>query len=422
MASYDLDSSDGSQQVTQGTSPWVVSQSFDKSQTDAFGRQRVNIPQLITALHFTQSGHDFLMNTSTTGTASATFSPANSALRLSLGTASGDSVIRQTKRYVKYNPGIGYISTFALAPGAKKTNVRKDWGMFDNLNGCFFHQSGTALSVVTRTNASGSPVDTAVDQADWNLDKLDGTGPSGLTLDETKHQLWIIDYIWHGAGPVRFGVHIGGKLIYVHQVLSGNTLALPFTRSPVLPLRVEVTNTGTSASTTNLDIVCMTVASENGASELIPSYAFHGSNGLTAKSVSQTYIPLLSIRPRTTHNGIINRTPIVPVNFDIFTNATYLNYRIVLNPTLTGASFAGVNTFSAVELDTSATAFTGGTVISDGYTTNTTKGGVKISDTLEQFLLGLNIAGNTADILTIVAAASANNNPTYATISWSEFQ
>ncbi len=422
MAISDLDSADGVQQVSQATSPWVVSQSFDKAQTDAFGRQRVNIPNMITSLHFTQSSHDFLMNTTTTGTASATFSPAESALRLSVGTASGDSVIRQTKRYVKYNPGIGYVFTFALAVGAKKTNVRKDWGVFDNLNGFFFHQSGTALAIVTRSNASGSAVDTVVNQSSWNLDKLDGTGASGLTLDETKHQLWVIDHIWHGAGPVRFGVHIGGKIIYVHQVVSGNTLTLPFTRSPVLPLRVELTNTGTSASTTNFDVVCMTATAENGASDLVPSYSFHASNGLTSKSVSTSYIPLLSIRPRTTHNTIVNRTPIVPNTYDIFTNAAYLNFRIVLNATLTNANFAAVNTFSAVEFDTAATAYTGGTVISDGYTTNTTKGSVRIADTLEQFLLGLNIAGNTADILTIVAAASANNNPTYSVISWSEFQ
>ncbi len=424
MATWDLDSADGVQQVSQASTsnPWIISSEYGKAANDVFGRARVNIPRIITSLHFAQSSHDFLMNSSTTGGATITHTPASSSITLSCGTASGDTAIRQTKRYVKYNAGIGYIFTFAANLGAKKTNVRKRVGIFDSLNGAFFEQDGSNLKVVVRTSQSGSAVDTAVNQSSWNLDKLDGTGASGLTLDETKHQLWVIDHIWHGAGPVRFGVHIGGKLIYVHQVLSGNTLTIPFMRTPVLPLRLEIENTGTAASSTSITAVCVTATAENGSTDVVPSYSFHVSNGLTSKSVSGTYIPLLSIRPKLLLNSIINRTPVVPDNFDIFTSAAYLNYRLVLNPTLTGSSFSSVNDFSAVEYDTSATAYSGGTVISNGYTTNTTKGGIKITDVLDQFLLGLNIAGDSADILTIVAASNSNNQPTYSTISWSEYQ
>lgn len=413
MATWDLDSSDGTQDVN------IIP---TRESADAFGRQRVNIPHLITSLHFAQSSHEFLINTATTGGGTVTHTPATSSRNANVGTSSGDSAIIQTKRHVKYNPGLGYIFTIAANVGAKKTNVEKRWGLFDSLNGMFFYQTGSVIGVGIRTNESGSVVNTLIPQSSWNIDKLDGTGESGLTLDESKHQLWVIDHIWHGAGPVRFGLHIGGKIIYVHQIFSGNTLTIPFTRTPVLPLRVEISNVGTSASSSSIRVVCFTASAENGSADLLPSYNFHASMGLTQKLVSQTYIPLISIRPKLLLSGIVNRSPILPDIFDVFTSAAYLNFQAVLNPTLTGASFVSVNDFSAVEFDISATAYSGGTIITQGYTTNVTKGGIKITENLEQYLLGLNIAGDTADILTIVAASTSNNNITFATISWNEFQ
>jgi hypothetical protein len=51
-------------------------------------------------------------------------------------------------------------------------------------------QNGTTISFVLRTATSGSPSDArTVNQADWNGDKLDGTGDSGYTLDITKAQI-----------------------------------------------------------------------------------------------------------------------------------------------------------------------------------------------------------------------------------------
>lgn len=411
--------------VAQGTNPWAVSidVATGKPTVDAFGRNRVCIPSLITSLHFANTTHDLYMNSSASGTGAVSHNAATSSIRLTTGgTASGASIVRQTKRYVKYNPGLSYIYTIAANVGAKKTNVRKRWGVYDALNGYFFEQDGSNLKIVTRTNASGSAVDTAVNQSSWNLDKLDGTGASGITLDESKHQLWVIDYIWHGAGPVRFGVHIGGRIIYVHQVLAGNTLASPFTRTAINPIRFEIENTGTAASATTMDVVCITSASEDGGNRLVPAYQFSASNGQTAKSVSTSLIPIISIRPKLTLNSLVNRAPIVPISFEVLTAAPYLDYYLVINPTLTGSSFVSVGANSCVEYDTSATAYSGGTVVYSGYTTNAAKGGGGIADVEDLVLLGLDIAGATADILTIVARANNNNNSTYAAIRWDEFQ
>ena len=47
--------------------------------------------------------------------------------------------------------------------------------------------------------------DIRVPQSQWNIDKADGTGPSGFVLDITKIQMAYIDYSWYGAGKIRFG-------------------------------------------------------------------------------------------------------------------------------------------------------------------------------------------------------------------------
>ena len=56
----------------------------------------------------------------------------------------------------------------------------------------------TQFAVVSKT------IDTRISQSQWNLDKMDGTGPSGYNLDLSKMQMFFIDYAWYGAGTVRW--------------------------------------------------------------------------------------------------------------------------------------------------------------------------------------------------------------------------
>lgn len=410
---FDLNSADGTQEIE-----------FRRAAKDAFGRLRISTPETLISISYANGSHDLLHNAITSDGGSIAYNSSSSSVRLSVPTTSGASAIRATRRYVRYNPGRSYLFTFALNVGAKKANVRKRWGAFDDLNGCFFEDNGTNLCVVVRTNASGSAVDTAIPQSSWNIDKLDGTGESGITLDQTKHQLWVIDHIWHDAGPVRFGVHINGEIRYVHEIVSGNVSTSHFVRSPIFPLRYEIVNTGTAASDTSIDCACVTATIENGHSDLVSTYSFSGSNGTKAKIVSKNvYTPLLSIRPKLTLNGNIFRGPVFPESLDVATAAAFLHIQLVLSPTLTGASFASVNASSGVEIDTSATASSGGTVLYETYATSGSgKASAFIGAAIDQFVLGLDIAGNTADILTVQARATVNNQATYASLKWKEFQ
>ena len=101
-------------------------------------------------------------------------------------------------------------------------------------------------------------------QSDFNLDKLDGTGPSGYTVDLNRMQMVFIDYSWYGAGKVRYGIRSNkGKIIYFHELYNNNVNNKAYMRSGNLPGRFEITSrskrgkivNSIPAQNTNLDVI-----------------------------------------------------------------------------------------------------------------------------------------------------------------------
>jgi hypothetical protein len=86
-------------------------------------------------------------------------------------------------------------------------------------------------------------VDLKYPQSIWNMDRCDGTGPSGYNLDLSKMQMFYLDYSWYGAGYIRFGFRASdGNIVYCHKILNNNTNYEAYMRSGNLPGRYE-TNT-----------------------------------------------------------------------------------------------------------------------------------------------------------------------------------
>lgn len=84
-----------------------------------------------------------------------------------------------------------------------------------------------------------------VPQSQWNMDKMDGTGPSGYNLDISKMQMAYIDYTWYGAGFIRFGLRaVNGDIVYCHKMPNNNVNTSAYMRSGNLPGRFESTNYG----------------------------------------------------------------------------------------------------------------------------------------------------------------------------------
>jgi hypothetical protein len=111
-------------------------------------------------------------------------------------------------------------------------------------------------------------VDFKVPQSDWNIDKMDGTGPSGVTVDLSKMQMFYLDYAWYGAGAIRFGFKDErGEVVYCHRMTHANVKTEAYMRSGNLPARYEAAAdapvTKLSATLSNVDTT-MSVASTVG--------------------------------------------------------------------------------------------------------------------------------------------------------------
>ncbi|NDE04866.1 MAG: hypothetical protein EB003_09485, partial [Flavobacteriia bacterium] len=191
------------------------SNSSSSTSFDAFGRLRMSEPYTLF-----DSSHRYADNglwaTASGVSGYAQFNQSQGLIDLNVVSGSGSYVTRETKRVFSYQPGksILNLNTFVMSPA--KTGLRQRIGYFGDDNGMFLELNGSTLSFVKRSSVTGSIADTAVNQADWNGDKLDGTGASGITLDITKAQILWMDLEWLGVGSVRMGFVINGKFILCH--------------------------------------------------------------------------------------------------------------------------------------------------------------------------------------------------------------
>jgi len=393
---------------------------------DAFGRLRVAQPVALFDAQFQYDTQPLLFQTSVVGSGSVAKTANESSLTLSTGgTTSTWGAVNQTKLYMRYEPGKSQQIVMTAVLGVKKSNVRSRIGYFDTNDGVYFEMDGAdGASVNVRTSTSGSPVESVhVLQANWNFDPMDGTGVSGVVLDFSKAQIFVIDLQWLGEGRVRYGFFVNGVLLICHQYYAANVIDSPYMNTANLPCRAEIFNTSTAATTTTMKQVCMTVATEGG-SEYPQAYNFVASNGTTSITIS-TRRTVLSIQPKTTFNSITNRTKITPTAVTVLTSSGSVYWELVYNPTLTGTpSWTSVDANSGVNYDVANTTLTGGTVIASGFSSGAgdTARGTNIEPLIGAVPLTLDYAGSTADILSIVCTAFTGSVVTNAHMDWTEIR
>jgi hypothetical protein len=355
----------------------------DSSSLDSFGRLRVSMSHTLfdsqqeygldtlriwdAAANGTLSYSTGASDGSITDGAGNSVGPRNANTRMvpiTCSATNGHYSILQSRQYIWYIPGKSHLvfMTGIFATGASAT-----------------------ASFVRRTSTSGSVVDNSVAQASWNIDKMDGTGVSGINIDFTKTQILFISAQWLGVGRVIVGFDVDGVLAPAHEFLNANSLTLPYTQSFNLPVRFEAqtVTTTTVASVGYFDnangiflktvtpvaggtinFVCCSVQTEAG--EELRGFPISASNGVTTIGVT-TRRPILSIRPKATYNSLTNRAHIdlEEIAVTAQTNAAY--WELVIGGTLTGASFASVGAGSIAESDVAATAITGGVSIIKGF-------------------------------------------------------
>jgi hypothetical protein len=381
--------------------------------TDAFNRFRVSEPfGLFDAKQVLDNSPQFY-GTILAGSGTAPHSTDKAGTTMTLTTASGDSVIRQSLSYIPYQPGRSQQIFITGVMGSIKANVRQRIGYFDTDNGIFFEQDGTNLKVVRRTHVSGSPVDNAVNQSAWNIDKLDGTGRSGVTLDTSKNQIFVFDFGWLGVDFIRFGFVINGEIIYCHAIYNSNVLTDVWCSMPFLPVRWEITNTGTAASGTTMLQVCSAVFSEGGADALgLLGSANTGNTQVAVTNVTPT--PILSVRLKTG----FKRAVLVPLDFTVAVrSADYFYADIYVGGTLSGGAAVVTAVTDAVESVTGNTTLTGGRKIG-GFVASSQNRDVG-GDLKSQRYVASDISG-TPELLSVVITPLTGNSNYHAVINWRE--
>ena len=401
----------------------IVPESVGPMAVDAFGRQRVSNP-----LTLFDSSHRYrdngLWSTTTNSGGTAVFSIDEGLINLNVTTTSGSRVYRETNKVFAYQPGKSLLvfNTFVMAPA--QTNLRQRVGYFGVDNGIYVQLNNNTLSFVERSIVTGSVTETVVNQSSWNVDKLDGTGPSGITLDITKAQIFFMDIEWLGEGTVRVGFVIDGIFILCHRFNHANLITSTYITTACLPLRYEIANTGTTAIASTLKQVCSTVISEGGY-ELRGAQQSIGTPITTPRSfaVAGTYYPIVGIRLKTTALDAI----VIPTATSILGLGNGKNYawRLIQSGVITGGSWVSAGTDSSVEYNITGTSSAGGRVLASGYINSSNQASPSIN-ILKEALFGTQLErdGQTATPYEFIIEAAIDTTGgtlgMYASVDWEE--
>jgi hypothetical protein len=302
-----------------------------------------------------------------------------------------------------------------------KARLTQRVGYYGVGNGYYLEQVGTTVQFVERSSVTGSVINTPVLQANWNGDKLDGTGASGLTLDLTKAQILFSDFEWLGVGSVRVGFIINGQYIICHTFHHANLITSTYITTASLPIRYEIFNTAGTSSSSVLKQICSTVISEGGY-ELRGLQQAVGTPITSARALATagTLYPMISIRLKSTRlDGIVVATAISIIGN---TSANY-NWQVVAAGTTTGGSWVSAGANSSVEYNLTGTSFAGGRIIASGYFTATASTSVSV-DILRAALLATQLERDgltaTAYEFSLILTAGTNTETAYASMDWEE--
>jgi len=385
-------------------------------QTDAFGRLRTSNPTTLF-----DSQNRYAINTkffsNVQGTSSVTYNANQSSVLLNVGTSSGDFVARESKYVFNYQPGKSLLIMSTFVFNEPKSNLVQRVGYFGSDNGYYIQLDGSTLSIVERSNSTGVVTNNVVTQANWNGDKLDGTGASGIVINKSASQIFYTDVEWLGVGSVRTGVVIDGKFINTHTFHHANTTPYTYITTACLPLRYEIFNNGGSTiSGSTLKQICSTVLSEGGYE---PKEMLFCINGPVAGNTlgSTTFVPMCTIRLASARLDAI--AVLKQINVACSSQNDLVSWKLVLNGTLTNETFAQTTESTNVQVDIAATAISGGRVIETGYA-QTGSINTSLQASFFEAQLGRNSFTGTSDTISLCVAGLTVNPKIYWSLAWAE--
>lgn len=391
----------------------------DSPSIDAFGRLRVSNPdyrfdgQLVY-----QISPDVWDTAFTPSNGTVTYDRTNKMAACQVfGTG---SAVMQSHYHCPYTPGRSQMAfmtfAFGTVPGGGATRRAGYW---DGTNGAYLEQTSSGINLVL-ASSTGVGNET-VAQANWNLDKFNGTGPSGFTLDLTKIQILYINLQALYSGDVIIGFDINGQIWPAHQFLHANVSSFPYIAQASLPVRYEARAAGTGVT---LNPICASVISEGGGeTRTIPARTFSVGLGTNSTGASGRR-PVLSLRCLKHFNQIINNGIILPASFAAFATGQSAYIELVRNGVLTGASYAAVDSANSMaEVDTAATVITGGSTVFATYAVVTSGVPVPFTDNLlSRLVICYSQLLDQSDVLSIVATSMSGTSQLSVGLTWKEIR
>jgi hypothetical protein len=398
----------------------------DSANLDAFSRLRVSNPLILHNSQLTYDLAPIIYEQITNGTgATITYDSTNRyGLMTFSSTPTGGKAYMQSYEYLPYQPGRSQLAFVTFNMVTAVANTLKFAGYSDGVNGVEFQLDGTTKQfVLYSATASGN---LTVAQSSWNLDKLDGTGASGITLDITKVQILVIDIQALYAGRVRIGFDIGGEIIYAHQFLHANNITPPYIQSANLPVRCGMTCTGTVSTT--MYFLCSAVISEGGSEDInVYGYTFQQDSGAISVGTGGTH--MISLRPRTTFNSITNRTRVAYIDVEIYNAGNQpIQWQLCIGQDISGTTtYNNVNTaYSSSEYNVLGTLSGSPTIVIDGGFVASSGGAKGVTNTaiVSRYPITLNEAGaqRSMGTLTLKATSLSGTQTVYASIKFREIR
>lgn len=405
----------------------------DSPLLDAFGRLRISNPiSLFDSKNIYDNGTFFWNYKQRDG---QEIFLSNDSSKVAYITASGGYFVKETYKRFGYQPGKSQLLLFTGVLSAENDVIKRE-GVFRSLSGddyteklagLYFQAYKTSGMADNESyawvinNADNLVPSQSATQAEWNLDKMDGSGPSGVTLDFSKSQIFVTDFEWLGVGRVRCGFNIDGKTYYCHEFLNANNITGTYMIDPNLPIRYEIRSTGGTGS---MKTICCSLMTEGGTDT--PAYITRSAS--LSSSISPTVNNrrgLIGIRLRPDRSDAVNEIVTVDILPQIDQQNTFgpFKWELVMRPTpAVEVNWVNVGTTSSSIQYAQGSAtlqISGGTVVATGFGNRDTK--IELLDPLFNKCIRLGRSlDQIPDELWLVITYYANPQATWASMTWGE--
>ena len=382
------------------------------AQKSAYGELLTVEPTSISQLDFTYNVNAFFAETTNANSGSVNF---ESGVAVLLTDGSGPGSASLSSRIRAYaQPGQGFSCTFAAIYGNGDSESSQIAGIGNILadditisNGFFFGLTDGVFGIIYINNSATM----TIPQNNWNVDPMDGSGPSSIDFNYANGNIFKIQYQQLEFGNINFFIEspITGQPILVHRIEYANANTVPSISNPGLQLMAQVVSSGASIE---LEISSMSLYIEG---DLNP-YLGIRNNVSSSTIVGTSPSNVLTIQDNLIFSSITNQLMVIPDQLSLFNSSTSGEdaiFSVYLNPAVGGSpSFSDLSAYSAVSYDTNGTTVTGGTLVGSFFLPSGSDLSIKISD------YGIQLSPG--DRLVVACAAITSTVTVYASISWLE--